>query len=46
MTRGHFNIVHTVQRVPSNPYIYQLSCSTLCFFADILDLAAVRFGLY
>jgi len=46
MTCGHFNIVHTVQCVPSYPYIYQLSCFTLCFFTDILDLAAMLFGLY
>jgi len=46
MTCGHFNIVHYVQCVLSYPYIYQLLCTALSLFADILDLSAMHFGLY
>jgi hypothetical protein len=41
-----FNIAHTLHQVQHYLFIYQLLCTTLCFFTHVLVLAPTRFGVY
>jgi hypothetical protein len=42
----YFNIVHAVRHVLYRPFTYQLSCITLCFFAQRIGYCYTRFNVY
>ena len=42
----YFNIVHTVRHVLHCPFTDQLSCITLCFFAQLSVIATTPFDVY